>query len=115
MGIRIEIPGLPPSMNQYNGRQNVWKYRRDKQEWKDLVVLHCKRQREPFEYAIVTITYYFKDKRRHDPDNYSGKFILDGLTAAGIIKDDDFKHIELRLCAGMDKKRPRTQIDVKEV
>ena len=42
--------------------------------------------------ATVCITCFFPDNRRHDPDNYAGKLLLDGLKKAGIIKDDDFKH-----------------------
>lgn len=115
MGMRIVIPGVPPSLNVYNGRKNVWQYRQDKKTWKELVMWHCKPPKKPFEKAVIIITYYFKTKRRHDPDNYSGKFILDGLTGAGVIKDDDFSHIELRLCGGYDKKNPRTEIDVREL
>ena len=50
--------------------------------------------------------------QRHDPDNYSGKFILDGLREAGIIEDDSFSNIELQLCGSYDKENPRTEIEV---
>ena len=49
---------------------------------------------------------------RRDPDNYSGKFILDGLVKAGIIADDSFSNIDLRLCGKVDKKNPRTEIEI---
>ena len=45
-------------------------------------------------------------------DNYSGKFILDGLVSAGIIQDDSFQCIDLRLKADYDKKNPRTEVEV---
>ena len=48
------------------------------------------------------------------PDNYSGKFLLDGLTKAGIIVDDSFQHITLKLEAETDKKNPRTELWIKE-
>lgn len=54
-------------------------------------------------------------RRRRDPDNYSGKFLLDGLTKAGIIVDDSFNHITLRLEAYCDPARPRTEINVEGV
>lgn len=71
--------------------------------------------KETFEKAKVTITYWFKDNRRRDPDNYCGKLIMDGLTKAGVIVDDDFDHVTLMVRkGGVDKKNPRTEIEVKE-
>lgn len=69
---------------------------------------------KPYEKADVNITYYFKDKRRRDPDNYSGKFLLDPLVSLKILKDDNFEVITLKLKAGYDKKNPRTEIEVIE-
>ena len=41
--------------------------------------------------------------------------ILDGLTRAGIIKDDSFDCIDLYLkCGGVDKKNQRVEIEVEE-
>ena len=69
---------------------------------------------QPLRNAVVTLTYYFKDKRRRDPDNYSGKMILDGLVRAGILKDDSFSNIDLVLCGDYDKDSPRTEIKILE-
>lgn len=84
--MKIVIPEIPPSLNRYAGRKNEWEYRKQKQYWKDLICYSTKRPHKPIEKARVKITYYFKTKVRHDPDNYAGKMLLDGLTAAGIIK-----------------------------
>lgn len=62
--------------------------------------------------CVVRITYFFRTRQRHDPDNYNGKFILDGLREAGIIEDDSFKNVELQLCGSYDKENPRTEIEV---
>jgi len=108
----IIIPEIPPSLNKYAGRKNVWAYRADKTQWTDLVCLYSKKPKTPFAKATVKITYYFKTKSRHDPDNYNGKFLLDGLTTAGIIQDDSFSCITLTICGGYDKNNPRTEIEV---
>ena len=112
--IKIIIPQIPPSLNKYAGRKNVWEYRQDKQYWKEQVCLHSKRPKAPYEKAIVIITYFFGSKRRHDPDNYNGKMLLDGLTEAGIIIDDSFDCIGLTIKGGYDKENPRTEIQVIE-
>ena len=108
-----QIPEIPNSLNRYAGRNNVWEYRAEKQRWKDMVMLLCRpRPKKPIERATVRITYYFPDNRRRDPDNYNGKMILDGLTAAGIIKDDSFSCITIILSGAQDKKNPRTEVEV---
>jgi len=116
MMLHYTIPAIPPSLNKFAGRQNVHAYRRQKQEWKDMVKLLCRPvPAQPLERAIVTLTYYFPTRARRDSDNYAGKMILDGLTAAGIIADDSFNCIELVLRGEYDKANPRTEITVTEV
>lgn len=115
MSNKYIIPFIPPSLNKYAGRQNVWEYRQDKDYWKNLCVLYCRpRPQKPPEYAQVTITFYFDNRRRHDADNYQ-KFLLDGLVAAGVIMDDDFSHIQVLCKGGYDKKNPRTEIEIEEI
>lgn len=114
--MKYVIGEIPPSWNRYAGRQNAWEYRREKKRWEELVMLCCaKKPDRPIERARVTITYYFPDRRRRDPDNYCGKMILDGLTRAGILEDDDFSHIELTIrSGGADRENPRTEIEIEE-
>lgn len=116
MTITIVLLFLPPSLNRVAGR-GPYNYREAKERFTEQVRLNCLnyRPKTPIDRATVTIRYYFPDKRRRDPDNYSGKFLLDGLTKAGIIVDDSFNHITLRLEAYCDPARPRTEIIVEEV
>ena len=75
----------------------------------------AEKPKKPLEKAIVNITYYFKDKRRRDPDNYSGKMLLDPLVREGIVIDDSFDVVTLVLDAGYDKDNPRTEIKIRSV
>jgi crossover junction endodeoxyribonuclease RusA len=45
--------------------------------------------------VTVTLTLHAKDRRRRDPDSISlvGKWCIDGLVDAGVISDDDAKHV----------------------
>ena len=117
--MKIVLKGIPPSLNATAGRSNVWEYRRDKAMWTHMVCMACKanknRPTQPFERAEVTITYYFGNRSRHDADNYAGKYLLDGLTAAGVIVDDDLRHISTKIVGGYDKANPRTEIVVEEI
>lgn len=110
----VTINGVPPSMNAFAGRNNVWEYRATKKKWTWAVKTACLasegRPPQPWEKARVEITYFFPDRRRRDPDNYAGKFVLDGLTRAGVIVDDDLKHISVTIRGGYDKGTARTQI-----
>lgn len=111
-----KIPEIPPSNNRFIGRTNRWEYQKHKKYWANLILASCRpKPKEPLEKAMVKICYYFPDKRRRDPDNYSGKMLLDGLVAAGIIKDDSFKNIELVLVGEHDPKNARTEIEIKEL
>ena len=115
--MRIVLNGIPPSLNEFLGR-NEWNYRSEKSKWTKIAWLKARASKErpaqPYEKADVIVTYYFADKRRHDADNYCGKLFMDGLTKAGVIKDDDFAHITTRFVGKVDKTYPRTEIEIIE-
>lgn len=104
---------IPPSINEwiYAKRFFVSKMKKD---WKDLVVWLV----DSLGYTNLNIehcneyfTLYFDTNRRHDSDNYVPKFINDGLTASGVVIDDDFKHIHSLIVTGyIDADNPRAEI-----
>ena len=106
------IPFIPPSNNQFIGRNQIRQFQKQKKEWADIIKLYTLKNKpyKPLKQCKLTLFYYFKDKTRRDPDNYSGKFILDGLVRAGIIFDDSFFNINLVLKASTDKGNPRLEI-----
>lgn len=117
--IRITLRGCPPSLNRFAGRENSWEYRKAKADWTERVIYSVRalrdRPREPYQLADVELHYYFPTRSRHDADNYAGKLLLDGLTRAGVIVDDDMSHIRLHIAGGYDRREPRTVITVREV
>lgn len=114
--MKITLKGTPHSLNKYMGRKNEWEYRNEKTIWTRAVLYAAKaakdRPAQPLEKAEVRIDYFFRTTVRHDADNYCGKFLLDGLTKARVIADDDFSHISLTVQGHVDSKNPRTEITV---
>jgi Holliday junction resolvase RusA-like endonuclease len=114
--LKYTLNDIPPSNNKFIGRNVRWKYQEVKKMWAEKIFFLCRpRPSKPLTKSVVTLTYYFCDKRRRDPDNYSGKMILDGLVRAGILQDDSFNNIDLVLRGDYDKDNPRTEIEIKEV
>lgn len=115
-GMKIVVNDIPPSNNKFLGRSVppvVYQTLKREWHWKIKEAI-SKRPKEPFKKAVIRIIYYFKDSRRRDPDNYSGKFILDALVSEKVIADDSFNVISLWLYGDMDKDNPRTEIEVLE-
>ena len=88
-----------------------------KQKWKDFIVwviedkgytnLHI-------EQCKILFKTYYNSNRRHDPDNSTPKFILDGLCLSGFLIDDSSEVIKkLSLECFSDVGNPRTEIIVK--
>ena len=116
--IKLIVNEIPSSNNKYLGRGrkgNQYEYQAEKKLWAWLILEAAKGQRQAFDgKCIVSIKYFFPTRARRDPDNYSGKFILDGLVGCGILSDDSFNHVRLVLDGDYDKKNPRTEITVRE-
>jgi len=114
--ITIIVEATPPSNNKFIGRTNKFEYQRYKKTWAMLVRSGMKDiPKEPFERSKVHIHYTFPTRTRRDPDNFSGKMILDPLVSYGIIADDSFKKIELVLSAEYKKGISETKITIERL
>lgn len=117
VNIKYIIKDVPPSNNKYMGRgsrgQN-FAYQEEKRMWEWLVraAVGKDKPKKPLKNVLVVLTYYFPTKHRRDPDNYSGKFLLDGLVKSKVIEDDSFKCIDLKIEGKYDKENPRTEITI---
>lgn len=63
----------------------------------------------------ISFTWYVKDKKT-DADNidFSKKFILDGMVKAGVLKDDNRRHVAgFGPCIVLvDKENPRVEVEI---
>lgn len=114
--IQFEVPGIPPSWNQIM-RMHRMEQVRVANEWHATIgwaALAAKVETRHIPRARVTLRYRFPDRRRRDPDNYAGKFLLDGLTQTGIIADDSFDVITLVIERGEPVKGGAVEIEIEE-
>ncbi len=113
--MKIILNFIPPTINKYIGRTNLWEYQTDKKKIHQAVKMQTIGMNPNYDSCKIIITYYFKDKRRHDPSNYD-KMLLDGLVEAKIIKDDNYDVIkEFTTIGKYDKKNPRTEIYIENM
>lgn len=118
--MRLVIEGKVPSKKNArnifvrNGRiVNVPSVRY--KEWRDSAIVQLKQQFGGYKvsgYPIgLDVVIYYGDMRRHDIDNALGS-IMDALTDAQIIEDDDTEHISSISVqfGGVDKEHPRCEI-----
>jgi len=114
--MRIILKGfIPPTINKYIGRTNIFDYQREKRKVHKIVLMSTIGNNPKIKKCNITITYYFPDRRKHDPSNYD-KMLLDGLIYASIITDDNYDVIKKFTTIGeYDKDNPRTEIDIEEL
>lgn len=114
--MKLVIPGVPPSLNAVMraARMHWAVVVKMKRDYQDIVAWQAKRQKVAMVRGAVDvrIDYYFGDHRNRDYDNYSGKFILDGIK--GIMVEDDGQKFVKALTHRFlyDKKEPRTEVVV---
>jgi crossover junction endodeoxyribonuclease RusA len=110
--MKITIRPIPPTINKYIGRSNIWEYQKDKKEIHKAIKMQTIGNNPMIKECTMRITYYFKDKRRRDVTNYD-KMLLDGLVEAKIIEDDNYEVIkEITLCGKYDPIDSRVEIEI---
>ncbi len=115
--VKLTLNSVPPSLNKMLNHH--WAKRiSDKQEVIDQINLIWLQLKKPTISSPVKITleYFFKDNRARDYDNYSGKYILDGLKGR-FIEDDNARDCVKELCLKMNFRSPETKtiITIKQV
>jgi crossover junction endodeoxyribonuclease RusA len=106
----ITIPVIPPSWNtimrlpkrgaRYQITQGSESARIKQEVWAAILTQHPGLGRPNYPRVTVTLRYHFPTTGRYDPDNYSGKFLMDALVDCGIIIDDSFDVVRLLIERG---------------
>jgi crossover junction endodeoxyribonuclease RusA len=72
-------------------------------------------QTAPWSFVVVYPTFYHATKRRRDEDNHQGmlKAAYDGIVDAGLVDDDDSKHMSKQPPVFViDKNTPRVELSI---
>ena len=116
---KFTIKGELPDMNQIIklSKSHFMAYSTMKKKNTELVAWSSKGLK-PVDRADFEITHYCKNKRK-DPDNIQGgaiKFILDGLVASSVLKNDGWKEVgNIKHIMKVDKYNPRIEVEIIEV
>lgn len=119
---KLTIPGRLPGLNEYIAAERTNRYRaaKIKRESEHMVLWaakDCLRGWKAKGPVIMHYTWYEKDRRR-DKDNVSGygrKVIQDALVKGGYLRGDGWAQIEAFTDNfGLDKLRPRIEIEIEE-
>ena len=116
--IRLTIPGELCDLNTYVNAERSSRFKgakiKKEETYRCSLEARVAKTEGVSEYPVrIEFTWYTKDLRK-DVDNitFSKKFILDGLVDAGVIKNDNRKHVALATDTGIyvDKENPRVEV-----
>lgn len=114
----FRVQAVHPSLNTWS-RQHPMVVAKLKAAFTDVILAAVWEARQAktwdgrvFRRAVVTYRMHFASNRRVDPDNVTPKFFQDLLVDTGVLEDDDFAHVELRLERGKKARPPWTEIRV---
>lgn len=104
-----------PTWNEYINNERVNKYQANKikQAEKDAVKWLVKEKYEGNYPVTLKIRPYFKTKRR-DLDNFRMKGLIDGLVAAGVIKNDNLTCIDRIILEPIFADKVGVEIEIEE-
>jgi len=115
-GVTISVPLLPPSLNAY--RRFHWREQRKTEAiWKEYIFMKWLELKRPtYKAAHITLHFHFPDRRLRDLDNYmatGSKLVGDALKGC-FIPDDSPGYLKgWSFLFGMDRKNPRTVIEIR--
>lgn len=116
LNMKIEIPYIPPNWNDYINAERTNKYKANniKQDEKTLIrLLNLGKYKGAYPVEIIIKPHY--SAQRQDLDNFRFKGLLDGLVAAGVLENDNLKHIQKITLAPIFDKKEIVEIEIKEL
>jgi len=115
MKTSFTIDDVHPTINRWAITWHHYKRAKVKKEWEEKIMIACANCTPIKGPVSVLVEYYFPTKRLRDIDNYTPKFILDGMVKAGLIEEDNNSIIkQLSVSILYDKNNPHTVVTVEQ-
>lgn len=121
---------LPVTITQENGcikitiksvlphEKNLITYRTLKTIWCESIVPNlrefCKKHNMVYEKVTIKIIAYLPKSYIWDVDNRAYSMIINAVRRAGIVKDDNYKNVQVVLTGNVDKENPRTEVYIQK-
>lgn len=115
--MKMKINYMPPNWNDYINmeRSNKYKANKLKQEEKQIMVYLAHRKKYTGKYPVEIVFRPHFSSLRQDLDNFRYKGLLDGLVSAGVLKNDNLKHIQKITIEPIFDKAECVEIEIKEI
>ena len=115
--MRLFIPYAPPNWNNYIALERGSKYGANslKQQEKRIVKLLTRGKKYTGKYPVEVIVRPHYNAYRQDLDNCRYKGLLDGLVSAGVLKNDNLKHIQRIVLEPIFDKKVGIEIEIREI
>ncbi len=115
--MRLFIEYTPPNWNEYINAERTNKYIANniKQQEKQIVRLLTRGKKYTGNYPVEVIVRPHYNAYRQDLDNFRYKGLLDGLVSAGVLKNDNLKHIQKITLEPIFDDKVGVEIEIKEI
>ena len=115
--MKLFIPYSPPNWNNYIALERGNKYGANhlKQEEKRIVRLLTRGKQYTGGYPVEVIVRPHYNAYRQDLDNFRYKGLLDGLVSAGVLKNDNLRHIQKITLEPIFDDKVGVEIEIKEI
>ena len=115
--MKIFIPYEVPNWNKYIDAERTSKYIANniKQQEKQIVRLLTRGKKYTGNYPVEVIVRPHYNAYRQDLDNFRYKGLLDGLVTAGVLKNDNLRHIQRIVIEPVFDDKKCIDIEIKEL
>lgn len=115
--MKLFIEYMPPNWNKYIALERGNKYGANhlKQQEKQIVRLFTRGKQYTGKYPVEVIVRPHYNAYRQDLDNCRYKGLFDGLVSAGVLKNDNLKHIQKITLEPIFDNKVDIEIEIKEM
>ena len=115
--MKLFIKYMPHNWNVYINAERTNKYIANniKQTEKDFVRMFARGKKYIGSYPVEIVLRPHYKTLRQDLDNFRYKGLLDGLVSAGVLKNDNLKHIQRITLEPIFDNKVGVEIEIKEI